>query len=285
MSRMRREVLGWRGPARRVLPSEQWTNWAASLGGQHGRIFARSRVLAMLLALPPVPLFLRSQRWKHYAWNLFPQINLAIGPVLRETAWRGFPVLLPSTTIERFLKLKPLSNEVASARQRDPARMESYVHHYSATDLIKVSARESLIEHERVVEQAKADWPQPLSRVFRRIEAHETQTLWSQKLLAKESLQLVRRVAHERERIERAVEQTTVLRQQKKEAAAAENEQVFPKSSISRMGVAFNQSDASSSGAQMMASSAINIAELTQQVMRQINSQIVARKERRGKSF
>ena len=85
---------------------------------------------------------------------------------------------------------------------------------------------------------------------------------------------MVDRVAHKQVRIERTVELTTVVQQRKKEVAVTDEiERSLPKSSMSRMGGAFDQSLVT------------NIAELTEQVVRQIDSRIVAQKERLGRSF
>jgi hypothetical protein len=277
MSKMLREVLRWQSQTRRATPSEHWANWASSLIERHGRVASRSRMLSMTLALPPVPLFLHSQRWEHHAWNLFPQIKLAIAPLLRETAWKVFPAPLTGTTMKYF--------EAGSTGQRDAAAIASERPSMTFVERTQTpsSARESLAEREHGFERTSTDWL-PLSRVFRRLESQQTPTTSMQNLLVEESFQLANRVADQRRRIEQAVGQASVVRQQRKEVAVAEIADELAKSSLSAAGRAQGLISPGSNP-QGWSSPAVNIVELTEQVMRQIDSQIVARKERMGKPF
>jgi hypothetical protein len=300
MSSMLREILRWREMGRRASPSERWGNWANSLAERHSHIFSRYHAPTRTLVLP-MALLLRTERWQHHAWNLFPQIKLAISPMLRETVWKTSPLLLSGTAIKDFLRIDTLKDRLASAAQRDAATTgETYAHDYTAQEVAererateplslarptmldrkitidrqKTGARESLIADEARAERTVANWPSPLSRIFKRIQVYETQMPSSRTLLAKESFQLVDRVAHKQVRIEHTVELTTVVQQRKKEVAVTDEiERPLPKSSMSRMGGAFDQSPV------------INIAELTEQVVRQIDSRIAAQKERLGRSF
>jgi hypothetical protein len=285
MSKMLREVLRWRGPERRATPPEHWSNWASSLIERHGRVASRSRMLAMTLALPPAPLFLHSQRWEHHAWNIFPQIKLAIAPLLRETAWKVFPAPLTGTTMKHFLKGDRSKEEAGSTGQRDAAAIASERPLMTFTERTQTpsSARESLAEREHGFEQTRVDWL-PLSRVFRRLESQQTPTTSMQNLLVEESVQLANRVADQRRRIEQAVGQASVVQKQRKEVAVAEMTDELAKSSLSAAGRAQGLASPGSNP-QGWSSPAVNIMELTEQVMRQIDSQIVARKERMGKPF
>ena len=301
MSSMLREILRWREMGRRASPSERWGNWAHSLAERYSHIFLRYHAPTRTLVLP-MALLLRTERWQHQAWNLFPQIKLAINPVLRETVWKTSTLqILPGTATKDFLRIDTLKDRLASAAQRDAATTgETYAHDYTAQEVAerwrateplslarptmldrkmtidrqKTGARESLIADEPRAERTVANWPSPLSRIFKRMQAYEMQMPSSRTLLAKESFQLIDRVVHKQVRIEHKVEQTTVVQQRKKEVAVTDEiERSFQKSSLSRMGDAFDQSPV------------INIAELTEQVLRQIDSRIVAQKERLGRSF
>jgi hypothetical protein len=200
-------------------------------------------------------------------------------------------------TVKDFLKRGPLRNEATPAVQSAAATMGSYTRERSPMTFVertqtpassrplviegqKVSRRESLTGHGHGSERTRADWS-PLSRVFRRMEAHQTPTSLTQNLLVEE---LVNRVTHERLRIEQAIERAGVVRRQKKEFDVAETDGALAKPSISGTGRAQGFTDNSSSP-QVLTSPAINIAELTEQVLRRIDSQIVAQKERLGKPF
>jgi hypothetical protein len=290
MSKMLREVLRWRGPERRATPPEHWANWASSLIERHGRIASRSRMLAMTLALPPAPLFLHSQRWEHHAWNLFPQIKLAIAPLLREAAWKVFPAPLTGTAMKDVLKGDQSRKEAPSAGQSVAAKSYAREHPsltFAERTQTPSSSRDSLTEREHGFEQTRVGWL-PLSRVFQRLESQQTPTTSMQNLLVEESFQLANRVADQRRRIEQAVGQAvgqaSVVRQQRKEVAVAEMTDELAKSSLSGAGRAQGLGSPGSKP-QGWSSPAVNIQELTEQVMRQIDSQIVARKERMGKPF
>lgn len=288
MSSMLREILRWRDRVRRDLPSARWADWTDALIGRHAHVFSRHHTLAMPLVQPTI-LLLRTERWQHNAWNLFPQIKLAISPLLRETVWKVSPLPLPGMTKD-FPKADRPGDRLASAMQSGAAATdeanahdlaartvaESGAEHLSQPIMIdrqKANARESLIEDEPRVERIEANWLSPLSRIFRRSRAFETEMLSSQTLLADESLQLVNRIAHKQARIEQTIAQNTVVQQQKQREVAAEIESALQKSSTGRTGVAFDQPPT------------INIAELAEQVVRQIDSRIVAHRERMGRTF
>src|SRR5262249_39528506 len=64
------------------------------LAQRHGRLPYRQRTPGTTLMQLPALLWY-FQRWESAAWTLSPQIHLALGPILAQTVWKGFPLLGP----------------------------------------------------------------------------------------------------------------------------------------------------------------------------------------------
>jgi hypothetical protein len=278
MSGMGQDVPRWQPPDRASVPSNRWTGWAQSVRERHGRILLRHHGVGMALAQPPERLYVSCQRWEHAAWTLCPQIHLAISPILRQTVWRGAPVLPMPQACPASPRPPSLIGQRAPAQQ--PA--ERWAVERDLADVNPLGEQQPL-----VLPALDTDWHMPLKRVFARVnveDVHETVTVSQvtrQSLVAQQSLQMLRRVVEERQRVE-AWERRAIMTRQQKEVtpvvtAAEAREVVMHSPRGPRVG---------GSGITQTASPpAIDLEQLTEQVVRHIDSRIVAHRERLGRPF
>jgi hypothetical protein len=278
MSALLQELQRWQGSDRAANASERWTGWAQSLSERYGRIPSRHHGVAMTLAQAPEWLVVHCQRWEHAAWTLCPQINLAIGPILRQTVWPGAHVL-PMTQVR---SASPVP--VALSRQWAPARPPS------ESSLVSPELRDLPRPAERqppALAASDADWRMPLQRVFARThveDVHDSVTVAQvrrESLFAQQSHQILRRVSEERQRVESWQQRNIVTRHRKEltsvitEAEAREVVMQSPRGL--RVG--------GSGMAQMTSPPAVDIERLTDEVVRHIDRRIVAHRERLGRPF
>jgi len=127
----------------------------------------------------------------------------------------------------------------------------------------------------------------PLSRVFRRLALREIEVL-SRKLLTRESINITRRVFDERRRVESFVQTATVTRQEQISRKALEHTKEAERKLAEHL-AELNKTRATADtlyGMSPLSSpAAFSIEQLTEQVIRRIDDQIVARKERMGTLF
>jgi hypothetical protein len=125
-------------------------------------------------------------------------------------------------------------------------------------------------------------WRAPLRRVFERMDEVESVTrLHLQSLLTQRSLQILRRVVHQGQRVEEKKQHVTVARQvlqhQKDRPAAAPEPTTFaPQSSMGANPQAWPH---------VASPPGINIEHLTEQVVRQIDRRLLSWRERTGRMF
>jgi hypothetical protein len=278
MSDLLQEVQRWQKLERAAASSDRWTGWAQSMIGRYGRLLPRHHGVAMTLAQPPELLYMSCQQWEHAAWTLCPQINLAISPILRQTVWRGAPTLPMAQA--RLVSPKPPS----PIGQRAPTQQAGAG---QALD-DNLPAVHPPAEHQTLVFPAPdPGWHAPLKRVFARTQVedvHESVTVshvTRESLFERQSLQILRRVVEERQRVEAWVRGTIVTRQQQEwtsvVTAAQAREVVTHSPRGPRVGAP--------GMAQVASSPSVDIEQLTDQVVRHIDRRIVAHRERMGKAF
>jgi hypothetical protein len=287
MSAMRQDMQWRQFPNRRDVPAERWSSWARSLAERHGRIALRHGPLAFTLAEGPRPISLLSQRWESYAWRLYPQINLAIGVVLRETVGAGTSIpSSPPAQIELRQAILP-RDDGSAVRLQSRNRPGSHDRPH-ATGLE--------LEQRHALRSINAAALTPLGYVFNRLDARGTAIQSRHGLSAPASLQLARRVVEERQRVEVRTPSTTVVRhQQQVTTAQAGGAILAPQSGMRASTPAESGVGQSASLLPHWASNArahtddgplapaITIEQLTEQVVRQLDHRLMAYRERRGK--
>lgn len=245
------EIRRWQPMIRSGQFTGRWTNWARSLAERHGRISFRHGALDMRVVEPLAQLYLLCQRWQSYAWKLCPQIKLSIAPILRETIWQGSPVLQPSQA-HYPVEANHKRGAAADSNGENPARL---------------------------IAALAPSFPAPLRQVLHRLNEIESVARWHrQTLLVEESRQILQRVVQQRQRVEEKMQRPTIVRQQPQNLAFAEAErEVMETQSRTRAHPP--------AWPQAASSPAINLEQLTDQVVRQIDRRLVAYRERMGKPF
>jgi hypothetical protein len=76
------ELLRWQRPLGPPGPSGRWTNWALEIMARHGRLESRTPRSRMELGLPPSPVIVERTRWEMFTASLAPRIELSIDAVL-----------------------------------------------------------------------------------------------------------------------------------------------------------------------------------------------------------
>jgi hypothetical protein len=232
----------------------------------------------MRVAEARAPIFWRSQRWQQVAWALAPQIHLAISPLLRVTAAGGAPMLGPGLTQTIFLQPAPSAIE----RQGTQPAMEN-------RQRIEARSPTPLGNRQRI----EARPPTPLELVLQRVEVSEAATHLNRTLVANESVQIVQRLSEAWQRVEVRPPRAMVTPWLNETAPAAEPGASFDSPRPLPRNARFKQANDdgfSARGRQMEAESswppappAINLDQLTDQVMRQIDHRLIAYRERLGK--
>jgi hypothetical protein len=233
----------------------RWLHWAQSLADRHSRVAANRRGLSLTFLHPATNLLLSCGRWSRAAATIAPQINLSIGLILRSLQQAG-------------------GDESASWR-----KMEWQVEGVKQIESLAADPQAS------VVKQQINTWQRPLQRVFARamVEvAGETAPLSRARhetLLVERSLQIVRRVVDERRRVEEQARRTLVAREQRnvsRPTAAAAQETLMQSPRGLRVGA---------QGMMQTTAPPIDIEQLTDRVVSNIDSRIIAHRERMGRLF
>jgi hypothetical protein len=258
----------------------RWLRWAQSLAGRRLRVAANQRGLSLTFLQPAEAAPFSRDQWTQAVWTIAPRINLSIGPILRSLNLSTRDESARRRMIER--KRSPLSSQFATnsgggtivERRGESPRMESVEH---IEDL-------AAIQRPFVVTQQSNPWWKPLQKVFARAvfeEAGETGPVTRARhetLLVERSLQVVRRVVDERRRVEEQARRSLVAREQRSASRtpAAAQETVMQSPRGLRVGA---------QGPAQTAAPVIDIEQLTDRVVRNIDSRIIAHRERMGKLF
>lgn len=230
----------------------RWLGWAQSMADRHSRIAVNHRGLSLTFLHPATTLLLRCEQWRRAAWTITPQINLSISPIL-----------------QLFQRASGRESASEQRTDRDRAPLENSVTNTQAF----------------IIEQQSSAWQRPLQRVFAFAMVEEAGEMWPvsrarhETLLVERSLQVVRRVVDERRRVEEQTRRTLVAREQRsvsRTAAAAAQETVMQSPRGLRAGA---------QGMMQTAAPPIDIEQLTDRVVRNIDSRIIAHRERMGRLF
>ena len=249
-------------PAGRFGHRDRWGRWARSISSRHHRVISRHRVAVMQLLRRGDPVYRSSHRWDLKAWYLFPRLNLAIRSILNEAGAKGFST--PLSGMRSHLGVR------SEATPEEPGRSS-----------VNVAKRKSGFEFSQPSTRT------PLSRVFRRLAVREIETR-SRKLLTKESLNITRRVFEDRRRIEHYIQTATVIRQEQISRKALEHTKEAERklaAHVADLNKVRVMADTAYGMPPLSSPAAFSIEQLTEQVIRRIDDQIVAHKERMGTLF
>ena len=254
--------LHWRMPMQST-PTHRWTMWARSLSAGRRRIYSRHLAAVMQLLRPAIPIHRSSHRWELHAWSLFPRINLVVRPVLQQLAHKSSSGDSGSS-VHR-------SSSAFRLRKDSPSGVRA--------------PAEGLLNAEQGKPQAALNLA-PLKRVFRRLLTSDIQTEHRQ-LITKESVKVARRVMAEAQRVERYSPTSIVTKQDamaRKILESARGSETKLQEQLSELSK--KVPDIMHGNAPLTAPvNGWTIEQLTEQVMRRIDDQIVAHKERMGKVF
>lgn len=283
------ELRRWQPRTKRGAFSVQWTAFAESLQERYGRTAIRQSALALLLA-KPVALLTRLERWQHTVWQFYPKVNLAIGPILLRFESGEMPSTLVLHRLATLMRTVPMSNRESIAVHRLRWREPSV----KGRNLDAGSGRDHS-GNTPPPEFGGSLMQTPLMKVFARAGAAELGDGSSSRYgttLVQRSLLLVSRITNERRRIEASSrrefftqeqrERRELFTQEQRELSVVVNRTVRQAAVVeSPPGMQAGAAGAMLSGA----ASSPDIESLTDQVVRSLDSRLVAHRERLGKVF
>jgi hypothetical protein len=221
------------------------------------------------------PIYQSSHRWELRAWSLFPRINLAIRPILRESVFKTL------SSISRWQ-----SDAAEKTQPHAQSRMTFAFAKTGAGERQQGQTAEARIS--RSFEYSNISMQTPLSRIFQRLAMREIETN-TRMLFRSASLDITRRVVDERRRIEHYAKTETVTRQEqisrKVFEQAKETERKLTEQLAGASSGRFLPDMARGTPPVSAPSAAFTIEQLTEQVMKRIDDKIVAHKERMGRLF
>jgi hypothetical protein len=279
------KTLRWQRSVWSGNATERWSLWARSLAERHNQIAFRHIEVSMTLLQMLTHMRVFRQRWQNHLWKLYPQINLSIAPILRETIWRDFGAFQRNQINSESFRGNYLK-DVSTFCNRDIAGRSERFHgsleiaglppHRPSRLLDSDNRGDAFSKSQFYRAPAVSAWPTPLRKVFERLsETPGVGRLYHQSLPAQQSVHILRRVVHQRQRMEEKSQDITVLRhllQQQEDRHAAD---LKPTAFATQSGIGANP--------QVASPPAINMEQLTEQVVRQIDRRILAWRERTGR--
>lgn len=273
-----RELRRWQPRLRRGANSGRWAAWAESLQEHYGRIAIRHSALPLILA-KQTALLARIDRWQHTALQFYPKINLAIGPILLRFGSSETPsplVMHRLTTLMRAVSQSNresiggrrlrLSKPSVNGRNLDGRSGSDYSSNTSRLDVSGSLAQTALMT---VFARAGAE-----DRGFGSASRYET-------ALVQRSLLLVSRIANERRRIEESTRRDLVTRE-RQEFSKIVSRRIHDDA----VAEATQGLRAATTGAMPSVTALpLDLESLTDQVVRSIDSRLVAHRERLGRVF
>lgn len=276
--------LHWRLPMK-ATPTHRWTTWARSLAAGHRRIYSRHLAAVMQLLRPALPIHRSSHRWELHAWSLFPRINLVVRPVLQQLADKSSSADQGRTSrsIDAFKLRKDFLAGVRTPAQTLLKSRNLVEADGPRAERGKSQALPNLTDPNPALGPSQSRHA-PLNRVFRRLLTPDIQTEHRQ-LITKESVKIARRVIGEVQRVERYGPTSMVTKN--------EGRKTFENARGSETKLQEQLNEISKAVPDIMHGKSpfvaplngLTIEQLTEQVMRRIDDQIVAHKERMGNVF
>ncbi|HUS09306.1 MAG TPA: hypothetical protein VMZ30_02480 [Pyrinomonadaceae bacterium] len=247
----------------------RWATWADGLRNRHARIPIRYHAMTLVLArIQSSHSYV--ERWQSTYLKQLPTIRLSIGPILlrfSDTTIRSLRAPLAVTTetagriTREFVYNTPPHSQQLLFNQHQPLIPNTDVS-------FKTSAAEL---RDRLFQS-------PLLRVFERQATAGSALPHFEARVLKRGLQLIDRVLIGRERVEETVRRILVSREQRASGSAATK---IPENKLFESPHSLRTAPAGPdySGGQ------IDLERLTEQVVRNIDSRIIAHRERTGRVF
>lgn len=294
-----------------VPAANRWMDWAQGLWARYSLTQIHQNTLVMTLRALTAPFIFQSHRWQNAAYHFLPQIKLSFMPLLREFgAWGAVHRLESSSWPQMQLCVTSLLKEW---NEKNYSNLQHEVRYHAnhtltlpklktASLLHELNARESA--HDNVMQRAmqwaaplrrifqqprgihlnkaqRGAWEAtrlvaPLQRVFHRLE-EESMSRYEDHVTVREAQQMVKRVLHERQRVEERVLRPATMQSLPK-----------PRVKVAEPAIADTPTNAQATklptGWTTMPP-AINLEKLTDQVVRQIDQRMIGYRERFGKAF
>ncbi len=274
--------LHWRMPMQST-PGNRWSSWARSLSAGRRRIYSRHRMAVMELLRPAIPIHRSAHRWELKAWSLFPRINLVVRPILQHL------------NANRSLSLLNSRSRPGSASEfrkdsltgvRTGAGMVLKSRNIVAGEVDDFTASTGKARSGLNLALPSYSMKPPLNRVFRRLLTAGIQTEHLE-LITKESIKTARRVVEETRRVEHYGPTSMVTKQDLTARKIVESARGAETKLLEQLSELNKTAPTIMHGRAPFATpvNGLNLEQLTEQVMRRIDDQIVAHKERMGKVF
>ena len=252
------------GFRRKRAEADRWTTWTKAFQARYLRIRYRSRDLALVLAGSHEFSLQRVDKWYCRSLQLFANLRLSIGPFIQQpkVASRAAP------TLKEFAAPGERSNEQSPPDHQLSVRQ----------NMLPLKDSFSI---QNVADISRAPILLPIQRVSSRL--HET---FERQLTARfevrfivQSFELINRVINERQRLEEGTRRTVINT----------NLREYPKpSTVKGEGISESEGTMQSGTvrtSQMTGGWPLDLERLTDQVVRNIDSRLVAHRERMGTVF
>jgi hypothetical protein len=260
---MIRELKRWTMPAR---GGSRWSEWADSLINRRGRVAAGQGVLNLILSRPLSLIHLMRERLMLASRRFYPQVNLAIHAILRNTVVGGQRYFLPQA-VDRKLEERIRESSSPAALEREAIRSQG-----------ETIRKQVLLSHK------------PLRLVFQRL--YETDPIVQagtlERVIEQSAEMILHRVTRNSHRIEQAPALPSVLVAKQaltaisREASASDvSRSAFeprladPSIVTSKHSAAWSRDAARAAG--------VNLDQITDQVMQKLDRRINAWRERTGR--
>jgi hypothetical protein len=291
---------GRRNPISRA-PSlrSRWLEWALGLMGRYEQVRARYGSPSMVTVRPLSFSARLHERWLMPAVRLYPQLNLSIQPILHLTAsgeakdrkakhslQATSPQAMKRQTFRLFGEKHFFKSATVVPQSRTVIERLRALVYNDTPQTSFVSQQNNTGSSTKDVEKLKLRSPSSLQLVFQRLQCADASTEPGMtSLLQQRVTDLAVRVVRQTERVESraAASPTRVLT---RPAALTQQHLITPVFSTEHraegMPMAFNQPTGAWAGRNSAQPPGVDMDEITEQVMRRIDSRVVAMRERLG---
>lgn len=305
---MVQSVLRWQKPIGTIKQANRWSCWALALAERYRRILSRYEIMSMSYFLALAQLYRFDRYVSGQVWNHSPSFNLLIAPILRRVD-QSFKSLLKFERIYQhqqnhtrnassqiYLLIRSFLQDATpknlpslqpdTAHSGYPAATHASLRNIAEflnpdrsdnTGFLNQSGtpvKTGGLNKATDVTEFLLDHRTPLQKVFRRMTEVDAVIRLRQYMLVEESRKTLHRIVHQRQRIEERMSAVIQVPQQASQ----------PLADI-RQGILSLQQEARARSVTMQPANslpAMNVEQLTDQVMKQIDRRLVIWRERTG---
>jgi hypothetical protein len=267
--------------------AHRWNHWARALITRHELVALRPAALSMIFMRPMPQYGWVHERWLRSSHQFFPQVHLAIQPLLRSTVWLEHhrhtetqshftrqTLISPQAQLQRMSSFLQTGRPSAKLAAEPSGSVGSPVmQHMSFT-------------HAAAAITAQAAGQAPRLSVLQRLQRTDELTRWHRRshLTAERVLTIVRQVVRQTTRVEEGVRGHTALitRQMQTIVPRATSTPGAPEHAVASLPVV-NSAPTHPPMPNPMPMPGVNLEQLTDQVMRQMDRRVIAWRERRGR--